>query len=56
VRAKVVVVAASALETARLLLNSKSSLFPNGLANSSGTVGKYITDTTGTDVAGFIRR
>src|SRR5207249_2287019 len=26
----------------------------NGLANSSGTVGKYITDTTGTDVGGFI--
>jgi len=54
VRAKVVVVAASALETARLLLNSKSSQFPNGLANASGTVGKYITDTTGTDVGGFI--
>src|SRR5205823_3486178 len=54
VRAKVVVLAASALETARLLLNSKSPAFPNGLANGSGTVGKYITDTTGTDVAGFI--
>jgi choline dehydrogenase-like flavoprotein len=52
--ARVVVLAASALETARLLLNSKSSMFPQGLANSSGTVGKYITDTTGTDVAGFI--
>jgi choline dehydrogenase-like flavoprotein len=51
---KVVVLAASALESARLLLNSKSSQFPQGLANSSGTVGKYITDTTGTDVAGFI--
>jgi choline dehydrogenase-like flavoprotein len=48
------VLAASALESARLLLNSRSSLFPNGLANSSGTVGRYITDTTGTDVAGFI--
>jgi choline dehydrogenase-like flavoprotein len=54
VRAKVVVLAASALESARLLLNSKSSHFPQGLANSSGTVGKYITDTTGTDVSGFI--
>jgi len=54
VRARVVVLAASALESARLLLNSRSTLFPNGLANSSGTVGKYITDTTGTDVAGFI--
>ena len=52
--ARIVVLAASACETARLLLNSKSSTFPNGLANSSGTVGKYLTDTTGTDVAGFI--
>ncbi|HVZ78136.1 MAG TPA: GMC family oxidoreductase [Gemmatimonadaceae bacterium] len=54
VRARVVVLAASALESSRLLLNSKSTRFPNGLANSSGTVGKYITDTTGTDVGGFI--
>jgi len=54
VAARIVVVAASACETARLLLNSRSSAFPNGLANSSGTVGKYLTDTTGTDVAGFI--
>jgi choline dehydrogenase-like flavoprotein len=54
IRARVVVLAASALETSRLLLNSKSSRFPQGLANSSGTVGRYITDTTGTDVAGFI--
>ncbi len=54
VRARIVVLAASALESARLLLNSRSSRFPQGLANSSGTVGKYITDTTGTDMAGFI--
>ena len=52
--ARVVVLAASACETARLLLNSKSSRFPNGLANTSGVVGKYLTDTTGTDVGGFI--
>jgi choline dehydrogenase-like flavoprotein len=52
--ARIVVLAASACETARLLLNSKSSEFPNGLANSSGVVGKYLTDTTGTDVSGFI--
>src|SRR2546425_463878 len=52
--ARVVVVAASACETSRLLLNSKSASFPNGLANGSGTVGKYLTDTTGTDVSGFI--
>jgi choline dehydrogenase-like flavoprotein len=54
VEARIVVLAASALESSRLLLNSKSSLFPQGLANSSGTVGKYLTDTTGTDLAGFI--
>lgn len=54
VRARVVVLAASACETARILLNSKSSLFPQGLANSSGVVGKYLTDTVGTDVAGFV--
>ena len=54
VQARVVVLAGSACESARLLLNSKSSRFPQGLANSSGVVGRYLTDTTGTDVAGYI--
>jgi choline dehydrogenase-like flavoprotein len=54
VRAGVVVLAASACESARILLNSRSSQFPNGLANSSGHVGKWLTDTTGTYVSGFI--
>ncbi len=54
VRARVVVLAASACESARILLNSRSPRFPQGLANSSGLVGKYLTDTTGTDVAGFV--
>jgi choline dehydrogenase-like flavoprotein len=54
VRGRVVVLAASACETARLLLNSKSPLFPDGLANSTGNVGKYLTDNTGSDVAGFM--
>jgi hypothetical protein len=40
-----VVLAASSQESVRLLLNSKSKLFPQGLANSSGKVGKYITDS-----------
>jgi len=56
VRARIVVLAASACETARLLLNSKSSKFPQGLANSSGVVGRYISDSTGTSVRGFIPR
>jgi choline dehydrogenase-like flavoprotein len=39
-RAKNVVVAGYAIETPRLLLNSESAVFPDGLANSSGMVGK----------------
>lgn len=53
VRAQVVVLAASACESARLLLNSKSSQHPNGLGNSSDLVGRYLMDSTGTDVAGL---
>jgi len=54
VRARIVVLAASACESARLLLNSRSSRHPDGLANSSGCVGRYLTDTVGTSVSGFI--
>jgi choline dehydrogenase-like flavoprotein len=53
VYAKSVVVAASACESARLLLNSRSSDFPNGIANSSGAVGRYLTDSVGSDLAGY---
>ncbi len=56
VEARIVVLAASACETARILLNSRSSRHPQGLANASGVVGKYLTDTTGTSVSGFIPR
>jgi choline dehydrogenase-like flavoprotein len=51
-RGKVVVLAASSCETARLLLNSRSPRFSNGLANSSGLVGKYLMDTVMSDVTG----
>jgi choline dehydrogenase-like flavoprotein len=54
VRGKIVVLAASCCETARILLNSKSSQFPNGIANSSGLVGRYLMDTVGSDVGGFL--
>lgn len=54
VNAKVVVLAASACESARLLLNSKSSRNQNGLANSSGVVGKYLHDSTGADMGGVL--
>ncbi|MEC4725485.1 GMC family oxidoreductase [Shewanella sp. D64] len=44
---KVIILAASACESARILLNSKSEHHPQGLANSSGHVGKNIMDSTG---------
>ena len=53
VYAKAVVVAASACESARILLNSRSPRFPNGVANSSGMVGRYLTDSVGSDLAGY---
>jgi choline dehydrogenase-like flavoprotein len=42
--AKIVFLCASALESARILLNSTSSTFPDGLANSSGQVGRNVMD------------
>jgi choline dehydrogenase-like flavoprotein len=54
INAKVVVLAASACESARLLLNSKSKEHPNGLANSSNVVGKYLHDSTGVGLGGVI--
>lgn len=54
VNARVIVLAASACESARILLNSKSSVHKNGLANSSGVVGKYLHDSTGANRSAFI--
>ena len=51
---RVVILAASACESARILLNSKSPQFPNGMANSSGRVGRYLMDTVGSAVGGQI--
>lgn len=49
-RARVVVLAASACESVRVLLNSKSARHPQGLANSSGLLGRYIMDTVGSSL------
>ena len=54
IKGKVVVLAASAGESARLLLNSKSERHPNGLANSSGVVGRYLHDSTGASRGAFL--
>jgi choline dehydrogenase-like flavoprotein len=47
VKARIIVLAASALESVRILLNS-------GVANSSGKVGKYIMDTVGANFSGQV--
>jgi choline dehydrogenase-like flavoprotein len=54
--AAAVVVAGYAIETPRLLLNSKSARFPDGLANSSGKVGKYLMAQAGPVVWGRFDR
>jgi len=41
-RGEIIIVSCGAIETPRLLLNSASALFPNGLANSSGVVGTHL--------------
>ncbi|HMQ49543.1 MAG TPA: GMC family oxidoreductase [Saprospiraceae bacterium] len=53
-KGKVIILAASACETSRILLNSKSSIHPNGLGNGSGVVGHYLHDSTGSSMSGFI--
>ncbi|MEO6547372.1 MAG: GMC family oxidoreductase [Ferruginibacter sp.] len=54
VQGKVVVLAASACESARLMLNSKSDRHPNGISNSSNVVGKYLHDSTGASMSGVL--
>ncbi|NIR29883.1 MAG: GMC family oxidoreductase [Gammaproteobacteria bacterium] len=55
-KARVVCVAANSIETPRLLLNSASPTFPDGVANSSGQVGRnYMRHTTGSVYATFNR-
>lgn len=55
-KARIVCVAGNSFESPRLLLNSASSMFPDGLANSSGQVGRnYMRHTTGSVYATFER-
>ena len=54
VRCRTVVLAASCCESTRLLLNSKSSRHPQGLANASGKVGRYLMDTVGFSMSAMV--
>lgn len=53
-RARAVVLGASACESARIMMNSKSKSHPNGVGNSSGMVGRYLHDSTGADRMGIM--
>ncbi|MEB8330327.1 GMC family oxidoreductase [Flavobacteriaceae bacterium KMM 6897] len=53
-KGKIVVLAASACSSARILLNSKSKQHPNGLGNSGDTVGRYLHDSTGASRSAFV--
>ena len=54
VYARIVVLAASALESTRILLNSRSSRFPEGVGNSDGVLGHYLMDHFTLEGAGGI--
>jgi choline dehydrogenase-like flavoprotein len=53
-KGKTVLLGASACSSARILLNSKSPQHPNGLGNSSDTVGRYLHDSTGAGRSAFV--
>jgi len=55
-KAKAVVLSANGTETPRLLLLSKSKLFPDGLANSSGLVGRYLMSGNVSTASGLFDR
>lgn len=54
VAGRTVMLAASAMESVRVLLNSKSGRFPHGIGNDSGHLGRHITDTVGSVVVAQI--
>ena len=57
VSGKVIVMGAGTEDTTRILLNSKNDDFPNGLANSSGVLGKYFCEQImAGDITGLIPR
>ncbi|HEY8536232.1 MAG TPA: GMC family oxidoreductase, partial [Vicinamibacterales bacterium] len=51
---KVIVLGASAVDTTRILLNSKSDRHPNGLGNGSDVIGRYLCEQIRVHVAGFL--
>ncbi len=53
-RGRVIVVAASCIDSTRILLNSKSTEYPNGIGNSSDVIGRYLVEQTRFHMYGFL--
>lgn len=53
-RARVVIVAASCIDSTRILLNSKSAQYPNGIGNSNDVVGRYLVEQVRFHMYGFL--
>jgi choline dehydrogenase-like flavoprotein len=51
---KRVIVAASTIDSTRILLNSKSAKYPNGIANSNDVIGRYLTEQIRFHMYGFV--
>jgi choline dehydrogenase-like flavoprotein len=51
---RIVVVAASCIDSTRILLNSKSSAYPNGIGNSSDVIGRYLSEQIRLSMYGFV--
>ncbi len=54
IKARVVIVAASCVDSTRILLNSKSTLYPNGIGNSSDVIGRYLCEQIRFHMYGFM--
>jgi choline dehydrogenase-like flavoprotein len=53
-KARIVIVAASCIDSTRILLNSKSHSHPNGIGNSSDVVGRYLSEQIRFHMYGFL--
>lgn len=53
-KSRVVVLGASACESSRIMMNSKSKSHPNGIGGDSGVLGRYLHDSTGADRMGIL--
>jgi choline dehydrogenase-like flavoprotein len=54
VRAKIVIVAASCVDSTRILLNSKSTKHPNGIGNSNDVIGRYLVEQVRFHIYAFL--